>query len=607
MKNGIALLLVICLMVTALLLASCAPAPAPAPTPTPTATPTASPTPTPEKEMLKDSLGRLVEKPQYGGVLTIVLESLPTGFDEGKGALGSQAYGVKLTNQELLEGDWTKGPSGTGETNWSLNTIPPLNQWKGCLAESWELADPNTFIFHIRKGIHFALDPKSEASRLVNGREMDANDVVYSLKRNFETPGAYMYGYYPTPGNRPVSITAPDKWTVVVKVPENQAGTLLEGIGDYTRVVAHEVIEKYGDMQDWRNVVGTGPFILTDYIAQSSLTYRKNPNYWGKDPLLPQNQLPYLDGVKMAIIPDISTKLAALRTGKVDWVTDVSWENEVALRRGTPELMETRNIRYAPFLIYTRVDKPELPFYNIKVRRALSMAIDFRAIVKDYFGGNAEVLAHPILPEAEFRDMYTPLEKLPPETRELFEYNPDKAKQLLAEAGYPKGFETEVVCYQELVDRLAIIKAYWADIGVDLKLDVKEMTVFTSIFQAKTHKQMLMRNKNASLPFQLLGERVGNTFNVSMINDPRIEQAYDELNKNYFNESVQRPLMKEISLYILSQSWYIQFPAEYTYCMWHPWLKGYHGELEVGRANRYVWPMYVWLDQQLREEMTGRK
>ena len=88
--------------------------------------------------------------------------------------------------------DWTKGPSGTQK--WAAEySNAPITYKTGVLAESWEILDEETVVFHLRKGVHFAVDPKSEASRLVNGRELNADDVVFSIKRNFDTSlDAYM-------------------------------------------------------------------------------------------------------------------------------------------------------------------------------------------------------------------------------------------------------------------------------------------------------------------------------------------------------------------------------------------------------------------------------
>ena len=147
-------------------------------------------------------------------------------------------------------------------------------------------------------------------------------------------------------------------------------------------------------MKDWRNSVGTGPFILTDYVSGSAITFIRNPHYFGKDPLHSQNQLPYLDGVKMLIIPDISTYLAALRTGKLDMLPAVSWEDAASLIKTNPDLKY--NTRYqTPTFPVGRVDKQDLPFKDIKVRQALNMAIDKQAILKAYFGGHAALLGYP--------------------------------------------------------------------------------------------------------------------------------------------------------------------------------------------------------------------
>jgi ABC-type transport system substrate-binding protein len=70
-----------------------------------------------------------------------------------------------------------------------------------------------------------------------------------------------------------------------------------------------DAIKLYGDVSDWRHQIGTGPFILQDFVSSSSATMVRNPNYWDKDPLFPENQLPYLDGVKQLVIADASTRV----------------------------------------------------------------------------------------------------------------------------------------------------------------------------------------------------------------------------------------------------------------------------------------------------------
>ena len=203
MKRKYIWLVVSCFMVAALLLASCAPAEEEEEVVTPgeeeeVAPPEEEEVVPPGKEMVKVTLKKLdgttvellKEKPKYGGVFTLTLSSDPTGFDEAYTA-SYMTFTLKFTNEELLTGDWTRGPAGTGECTWLIVQFLPDCEIGG-VAESWEIVDDRTVRFHIRKGIHFALNPDSEASRLVGGREMTAHDVVYSLKRHFLTPGMYV-------------------------------------------------------------------------------------------------------------------------------------------------------------------------------------------------------------------------------------------------------------------------------------------------------------------------------------------------------------------------------------------------------------------------------
>ena len=108
------------------------------------------------------------------------------------------------------------------------------------------------------------------------------------------------------------------------------------------------------------------------------------------------------------------------------------------------------------------------------------MAIDYEAIAHDYYGGNAEIFCLPA-PVPEYKDTYIPLDKLPQSVRDLSSHNPDKAKQLLADAGYPNGFTFSVACYSAYVDMLSILKENFAKIGVNMELDIKDTTVYNSM------------------------------------------------------------------------------------------------------------------------------
>jgi len=235
------------------------------------------------------------------------------------------------------------------------------------------------------------------------------------------------------------------------------------------------------------------------------------------------------------------------------------------------------------------------------------MAVDNQAIADDYYGGNAELITWPIAPIlVEWADLFIPLNELPDSVREQFEYHPDKAKQLLAEAGYPDGFKTEVVCYQPQVDLLSIVKAYWADIGVDLELNVKEYGAYSGMVVGKTFTEMAVQGLTVgTLPFKMVYSGPGKVWNVSMVNDPRINETYAALSEAYFDEPKRRQMMKELVPYMLEQCHKFQFPTPYVYTFWQPWIKNYSGEMYVGYTNLFSYTDYIWLDQDLREEMTG--
>ncbi|MBI4188271.1 MAG: ABC transporter substrate-binding protein [Chloroflexi bacterium] len=609
-------------MTLSLILASCAPAAPVAPT-TPTVTtpttPTAPTTPkpttpaptTPGAEMVKDSLGRLVEKPKYGGTFTYAWSAPPGGLDnafEGRSSL----WILSLTHEEMLKADWLKGPSGTGETEFIFPTVKEFETWTGSLAERWETPDDTTIIYHIRKGVHWALNPASEASRLVGGREFTASDVAFTFTRMYnldgKTPTTYFYARM-TPPEFPVSVTTPDKYTVVVKINKGYMSSVLESLSDFFFIYAPEPVAKFGDYRDWKNNVGTGPYILVDHIQGSSSTFIRNPNYWGKDPLHPENQLPYPDGVKMLVITDRSTRMAAFRTAKIDNLgvgrDGVTWDESVSVRKTIPPVVrELEYPQYDATVLTMRTDKPEQPWYNLKVRQAIAMGIDRATILKEYFGGHGLIKMLPIPPLKGWMDMYVSVEQLPGAARELYEYHPDKAKQLLAEAGYPNGFKMQVLTLQKNVDLLSVIKAQLAKIGVQIEIDTRETTVYSSITGGRTHKEAVFQTMGVRTPFNMQFWLATDSSNLAMVNDPYVNGIREQVKGIYVtDEPKARQLIKEFSIYLVNQSWNIEMPSTYYYAFWWPWVKGYNGEMVPGYTNDFVWTQYLWIDQTLKKSM----
>lgn len=542
--------------------------------------------------------------PKYGGRVTIALSTDIIAFDEVIGIFFNGTT-FKLTNEELWTGDWAKGPAGTGEAAWVALT-DRWDQKAGQIAESWDISTPGTAVWHMRKGVHWALDTSSEASRLVGGREVTADDVVFSLKQQITDTRAYIYKN--SPALRTVEITSPDKDTVVIKYPPEQISDALRQFAECTRVVPPEVVRRYGDMSLWRVSVGTGPYILKDVIPGGSATLVKNGNYWGTDPVGPGqgNKLPYMDSVSFLTIPDVSTRLAALRTGKLD-VGGVSQDDRSVFMKQRPEVLYSVSYDGGnPRPTYMRTDKA--PFNDVRVRRALMMAIDFKSIVNNLYGGNAQINTFPTVLVSEYREGYLPLEEAPASVQELYSYNPDKAKQLMTEAGYPSGFKTTILVQnsQTVIDYYSILKDMWAKIGVGVSLDIKETAAWTSALA--TYQEMAYGSLPTISTIYGLNTISGPwtaTRNLSNVNDERVNRAAIEMGK-LLQQGKQKEalgLNKELMKYALDQAWAIPAPTPPSYTFWWPWLKNYHGEGSVGYHNANNWVTWTWIDQDLKKSM----
>jgi peptide/nickel transport system substrate-binding protein len=552
-----------------------------------------------------------VEEPEYGGMIMIPLGGDIEAFDESV-SFHPGAHTLKLTNEELLTGDWAKGPAGTNDSDWTIRGLFRWEQKTGAIAESWEMPEVGTIIFHIRKGIHWALNPDSEASQLVKGRELTADDVAWTLNHYLESPQAWLRNGTVTPPRLgDVSLTAPDKWTVVLKTTSDLFYNCGIDFSDFASIIPREVVEKYGDMTDWHNSVGTGPFMLTDVIPGNTVTLVRNPNYWGKDPVGPGkgNQLPYLDSVKYLIIPDASTQQAALRTGEVDLMaafTTIDWETAAVLMKTAPKLLYKKyNQDTAPNCIHMRTD--QVPFNDKLVRRALMMATDFESLERDLFGGDAQILTWPKTEIREYKNAYLGLDdpEMPASVRELYTYSPEKAKQLLEEAGYPNGFKTTITCPAMNADYLSVIKDMWAKVNIDLTLDTLEPGAWVGIVMSRNFEQMI---QGFVAPIGSLyncidfdGERFTN---CSYVDDARVKEVYSQMQVSGMMDPPEADRMyKELMKYVLDQAWVIPTPLPPLYHMWWPWVKNYRGEGSVGYDNSYNFTKFVWIDQALKKTM----
>ena len=477
-------------------------------------------------------------EPQYGGEMVIRSSGNITNFDpyftEGLTTIQSAWM------ERPVADDWTMDPA-----EWDYRTHFRFGPYvKGHLAESFEFPDSTTYILHLRKGIRWQDIPP------VNGREFTADDVAYHYHRmfglgsGFTKPSPY-HADVVTAYRDLISVTAVDRYTVVFKWKTPYLEAMRETLQAPTNascLEAREAVEKWGDVSDWYHAVGTGPFILKDFVSGSSATLVRNPDYWGHDERYPQNQLPYIDKLKFRIILDDDEALDAMRAGEVDVMDGISYQRSVKLKKTNPEILQLVIPASNAETIAPRNDVK--PFNDIRVRKAMQMALDLPAIAKNYYGGSVE--PYPCaLTSRYMKGWGWPYEEWPQALKDEYTYNPAAARELLAAAGYPHGFKTNIVA-DKMGDLglLQVAKAYFAQVGIDMEIRPIETDVWIhDVKKGHLHDQLSHRTGQGQLGQDMEPLRQLNPLlidypsNFSMIIDPKAgDFFYKSLKTNNIDE-----------------------------------------------------------------------
>ena len=352
----------------------------------------------------------------------------------------------------------------------------------------------------------------------------------------------------------------------------------LVGCSAPTYIQCPDIVKQFGNTQNWHNAMGTGPFILTDFVDGTSATLVKNPNYWGYDERYPQNKLPYIDGVKYLIIPQDSTALAALRTGKIDIMGGISVQDATSLEKTNPTMLNITYPPYAGLTIDMKVDVA--PFKDVRVREALQMAIDVPTIASTYYGGTVDPT-----PSSLTSNLLTgwgfPYAQWPQSLKDEYSYNPTTAKQLLTAAGYPNGFNTDVVS-QSTADQelLQIVQSYFTAIGVNMSINTMDAASWLTFVQTN-HKQDALAYKSIGTlsddysPMDQFGTfQTGGTFNIWNVSDPIIDAAVAKANAASSSLADIHQASKDVNQEVAEQHYSIFLVTPNYYVFYQPWLKG---------------------------------
>jgi peptide/nickel transport system substrate-binding protein len=382
-----------------------------------------------------DWIAASAKPPKRGGVLTRASAWDPPVIDPRL----TQSVGLfqfaGLTSNRLLR--YAFADEATGYTDLSL---------KGDLAESWQGSpDQRVWTFKLRRGVKWQNLPP------LNGRELVAADVKYCFEA-YAKEGVQAFTFQEIEG-----METPDTHTLRVHLRTPNALFPQNVAEPVALIFSREVLEEDGDLK--KRLIGTGPFVLKEHTRKVRIVLQRNPDYF-------DTGRPYVDEYVILSAPDSATRAAAFRTGQSDFVPLQSPSEVEAIRKTHPAaVVQALTPSITPFGLALAQDKP--PFDDVRVRRALSMAIDRQKQVDTVFEGHGIVTAG--VPWIYYQDAKPTAKDLGP----WWQYRPADAKKLLAEAGHPHGFETTLFYYEYFPQMSSQVQLVQQDLKKNLNINVK--------------------------------------------------------------------------------------------------------------------------------------
>jgi peptide/nickel transport system substrate-binding protein len=522
---------------------------------------------------LAPTIGR-AQTPKRGGLLTVRMWD-PPHFDPHLTISYKINTIYSFTHSRLLR--HKAGPAVTPGTF-------PL---EGDLAESWSQPNETTYVFKLRKGVRWHPKPP------VNGRDLTADDVRYSLERFMTVKGnsnAYML-------KSVERIETPDKSTVKITLKEPFAWFLdMLASPVAIPIVAREVVEKYGDLKKPEAVIGTGPWMFENYRPNTGFTFVRHPQYF-----LPG--LPLIDRIEASVDEDNASRIAAFLAGKYDvgYATAAGNVDRIDWVQIKDTLKQKRpHLRTAEFptnvMVHLSMRTDQKPFGDARVRQAMSLAVDRGAVIEASYDGVG--LINPPVPAA-LREWSIPMSQIG-EGGKYYKHDPAEAKRLLAAAGYGHGFPAQM-CFTTygsslLTDMVQLVLKQLKDVGIDAKLDTKEYgayiaTCFNGNFPSTTFgpQTPFLEPDN----FLFAQYYPGEPKNQSHINDPVVADMLVRQRRTA-DPAKRREVIWDIQRYLAKQQYYVQMPSQVMVSVWEGAVKNYSPNLGFDIGGRLT---AAWLDR----------
>jgi peptide/nickel transport system substrate-binding protein len=500
--------------------------------------------------------------PKYGGVLKEGIDFASRHLDPHSpgGVAGFGSPGICYSQLLTLK----SGPD-----------VPlPSHIPDGDLAESWQQADDLAYIFKLRQGVKFHnIAP-------VNGRELVADDVVYSFNRVRE-----LKGFASLLGNV-IKNEAVDKYTVKLTLDKPNADALVNLAAAQMKIVAREAVAVNGNLEA-PPVIGSGPWVFQRWSQTEGSAAQRNPDYFRKG-------LPYLDAVEIARVPDITAAVSAFRSGQVNLLNGVVWETVAEIQKAMPQ------VRVYPMLLdrsgdYLSLSPKFEPFRNIKVRQAINKAIDRQAIVSSLNAGHAVLSAGVSLPAI---DWFLPEDEL----KKLYARDVEGARRLMREAGMEAGFEVTAVAPTTLanffVNEAELIAASLKDIGVRMVVKPTDPVAYFTQLNVNRDFQVAVgylgggAETNADLYNRYY---TGGASNITGSDSPELNNLIDQQVVMSRDPEGRKKILQQIQRMVIEQSSSLCLALRQASELEMPEVKDLYLPIEVHSSTG--WLQNVWIDK----------